>query len=230
MKRIVCLVLMIVAATNFAQTKDPVKILDAVKHKFQRINDYQVDVNIHVDVNFIKMPDRKAKIFFKQPDKVKFQSEGFALLPKQGFNFSPVQLLKNDYSAIYVRSDFVNGKKLDVIKTIPNNDTSDVVLSTLWIDQANNVIRKVETIGKKSGNIAIDFEYGDNQTLPSEVKFAFNFEGGQVQAPAGGHEDQNNPAGRQMPRGPLKGTATLTYFDYKINQGIADSFFAEKKK
>ncbi len=229
MRKTIFLILIIFTASCFAQAKNPTKILDAVKQKFEKIHDYQVDVNIHVDVNFIKMPDRKAKIYFKQPDKVKFQSDGFALLPKQGFNFSPVQLLKGDYNSIFVRTDKIDGKKLDVIKIIPNNDTSDVVLSTLWVDETDNVINKVETVGKKSGNISIDFKYGENKTLPSEVKFTFNF--GDVAAQPAEHEGQNNaPAMKPMGRGPIKGTATLTYTNYKINQGIADSFFAEKKK
>lgn len=229
MKKIFLLLLIIVAANTFAQSKDPNKIIDAVKQKFEKIHDYQADVNIHVDVNFIKIPDKKAKIFFKQPDKVKIQSQGFAMLPKQGINFSPIQLLKGNSSAIFVRTDVVDGKKLDVIKIVPSSDTGDVVLSTVWIDEASNVLDKVETIGKRSGNISIDFKYGTNQTLPDQVKFTFNFGGAPEQSNS--RENDNNPAAmKQMGRGPLKGSATLTYTDYIINKGIPDSFFDDKKK
>jgi outer membrane lipoprotein-sorting protein len=230
MKKIIYLMMLFFSANCFAQTKDPAKILDAVKQKFDLVHNYEADVNIHVDINFIKMPDRKAKIYFKQPDKMKFHSDGFALLPKQGFNFSPVQLLKGDYNSIFVRVDQINGKKLDVIKIIPNSDSSDVVLSTLWIDETEKVIQKVETVGKKSGNISIDFKYIPNQTLPTEVKFTFNL-GDAPTAAATQHPDQNNAAAvKPMARGPIKGTATLTYSNYKINQGIPDNIFDEKKK
>ena len=237
MKKIFFLILIVLGVNNpslrseqvFAQTKDSNKILNAVKQKFEKIHDYQADVNIHVDVNFIKMADKKAKIYFKQPDKVKFQSEGFAMLPKQGINFSPSQLLKGNSSAIFVRTEDVDGKKLDVIKVVPKSDSGDVVLSTVWVDEANSVINKVETIGKRSGNISMDFKYSTNQTLPDEVKFTFNFGG--VQEQSNSRENDNNPAAmKQMGRGPLKGTATLTYTNYKINKGIPDSFFTEKKK
>ena len=229
MKKVFLLMMIIVTANTIAQSKDPNKILDAVKQKFEKIHDYQADVNIHVDVNFIKMPDKKAVIYFKQPDKVKLHSEGFALLPKQGINFSPIQLLKGNSSAIFVRTDVIDGKKLDVIKIVPSSDTGDVVLSTVWIDEANSVISKVETIGKRSGNIAIDFKYGSNQTLPDEVKFTFNFGG--VTEQSNSRQEDNNPAAmKQMGHGPLKGSATLTYTNYKINKGIPDSFFTDKKK
>lgn len=231
MKKFFFVILCLSVYSLFAQSKDANKILDGVKQKFAKINDYQVDVNIKVDVNFIKMPDRKAKLFFKQPNKTKFQADGFAMLPKQGFSFSPVQLLKDDYSAIYVRNEVIDGKKLDVIKIVPNNDTSDVVLSTLWIDQSINAMSKVETVGKKSGNIIIDFKYaGNNNSLPYEVKFSFNA-GGDSPIPAIPEKDKNNTNNmKQMGRGPIKGSAILTYTNYKINQGIPDSFFVEKKK
>jgi outer membrane lipoprotein-sorting protein len=230
MKKVFFVILCLSITNLFAQSKDAAKILDAIKQKFAKINDYQVDVNIKVDVNFIKMPDRKAKLYFKQPDKTKFQAEGFALLPKQGFSFSPVQLLKDDYSAIYVRSEVIDGKKVDVIKIIPDSDTSDIVLSTLWVDQSINAMRKVETIGKKSGNITIDFKYdSNNYSLPAEVKFTFNLGEGPILPEP--DNDKNNPAAmKHMGRGPIKGSAILTYTNYKINQGIPDSFFTEKKK
>jgi outer membrane lipoprotein-sorting protein len=231
MKKVFLMILLLSCSVMSAQTKDANKIIDGVKQKFSKIKDYQVDVNIKVDVNFIKMPDRKAKLFFKQPDKTKFQSEGFAMLPKQGFSFSPVQLLKGDYSAIYVRSEVIDGKKLDVIKIIPNNDSSDVVLSTLWVDQSINAFRKVETVGKKSGNITIDFKYDNNDfSLPAEVKFSFNLENGAMHSEQPDKEKSNNTAIKSPMRGPLKGAAILTYTNYKINKGIPDSFFDEKKK
>jgi hypothetical protein len=231
MKKYFLMVLLLSYSVMFAQSKDADKILNGVKQAFAKVNDYQADVNIKVDVNFIKMPDRKAKLFFKQPDKTKFQSEGFALLPKQGFNFSPVQLLKGDFSTLYVRSEIIDGKKLDVIKIIPNSDTSDVVLSTLWVDQSINAFRKVETIGKKSGNITIDFKYDNTAyNLPSEVKFTFNLSNTQMPMETQNGNQNNQTSTKRMAGGSLKGAAILTYSNYKINKGIPDSFFDEKKK
>ena len=88
-----------------AQQKDPYAILEDVKSKFGLIEDYTVDALIKVDVNFLRVPETQATIYFKQPDKVRMMSDGFALLPKEGINFSPLRLLKNDFSAIFVKSD-----------------------------------------------------------------------------------------------------------------------------
>lgn len=227
MKKKLILFALFFSAIN-AQTKDPNKLLQSAREKFEKVKDYEVDVSIKVDINFIKVPDTKAKIFFKQPDKVKLQSEGFAMLPKQGLNFSPAQLLKGDFSALFVRTETIDNRKLDVVKVIPNNDSADVVLSTLWIDAQQFVIRKIETTGKKSGTLQIELNYNDkNLALPSEVKFSFNPGTMPVDIP---NNNQKPEEARSKKRGPMKGTVTLTYTNYKINKGIADSFFDDKGK
>lgn len=231
MKKILLFIMIAVAVS--AQTKDPNKLLKMVKDKFEKVKDYEVDANIHLDINFIKMPDTKAKIFFKQPDKVKLQSEGFAMLPKQGINFSPAQLLKGNFNSLYVRSETFDNHKVDIIKVIPKSDTSEVILSTLWIDAAQYVIRKVETTTKKAGTLLIGLEYTDeNHGLPSQVKFSFNL--GDLQMPAempdAAGQKKEETRGRRGDRGPVKGNVTITYSNYKIDKGIPDSFFLEKEK
>lgn len=229
MKKSCLLIFMIFVCGINAQNKNPKKILDDVLQKFDKIKDYEVNVKIKVDVNFVKIPDAKAVIYFKQPDKQKIKSEGFAMLPKQSMNFSPAKLLKGDYNSIYVKSEVVNNEKLDVVKIIPSNDSSDVILSTLWIDPIQNVIKKVQTTGKKSGTIQILFEYKNKAiSLPSEVKFSFNV--GEMNMPMNMSDENKNMLGnRRKDKGPVLGSVTISYSDYKINKGIPDSFFEEKK-
>jgi outer membrane lipoprotein-sorting protein len=47
------------------QSKDPDDILDRVKAAFIMIEDYEVDIQIKVDVDFLKVPDSEAKLYFK---------------------------------------------------------------------------------------------------------------------------------------------------------------------
>src|SRR3989339_1169415 len=183
MKKIFLILFIIAAAFVSAQTKDPNKILNAVRQKFNQVKDYQVDVSVKLDMSFIKVPEMHVKVFFKQPDKIKIQSEGFAMVPKQGLNFSPAQLLKGDFSTIYVRSETVDNHKIDVVKVIPNSDSSNVILSTLWIDAAESLIRKAETTTKKGGTTKIELNYDDTKYgLPSQVKLSFNL--GEMQVPS----------------------------------------------
>ena len=242
MKRIFIALFLISAVVSSAQTKDPNKLLDAVRKKFDKVNDYKVDASVKLDMSFIKVPDMKAKVYFKKPDKIKVDAEGFAMLPKQGLKFSPAELLQGDFTALYVRTETIDNRKLDVIKAIPNSDSSDIVLSTLWVDAAESVIRKFETTSKKGGTTQIELNYDNYEFgLPSQIKITFNF--GDIKLPVNQANQQNEINDvekkgmnrRGLPRGAsLKGSVLMTYKNYQINKGIPDSFFVvtdkEKKK
>lgn len=230
MKRII-LIWLAVSLFTFAQSKDPIKIINEVKARFDKIQDYEVDVNIKLDFSMVKIPETNAKLYFKQPDKVKVDSKGFAMLPKQSLSFSPAQFLQGDFTTIFVKSEIVNGNKLDVIKIIPNSDSTDVVLSTLWIDQIQKVISKIETTGKKSGTINVELTY-ENKTsvLPSSVIFSFNLGNMPIHdETANDKEDQKQNRNRSRQNMSMSGKVFMTYTNYKINKGIPDSFFEEKK-
>ncbi len=70
MFRKILFLILLCSVTGFSQSKDPNEILDNVIKAFEEIEDYIVDVNIRVDVAFLKVPEANAKIYFKQPDKV----------------------------------------------------------------------------------------------------------------------------------------------------------------
>ena len=130
-KKIIFIVLAF-CLSAFSQSKDPEKILDSVKAEFNKIEDYTVFVKIKVDVDFVKIPEREVKIYFKKPDKIHIESEGFVMLPKEGLNFSPLSLLNSNYTSFYVRQDTIDGIVTSVIKVIPLDGKSDIILSTLW--------------------------------------------------------------------------------------------------
>ncbi|MDP2362441.1 MAG: hypothetical protein Q8M94_01590 [Ignavibacteria bacterium] len=218
---------------GFSQSNDPDEIINKVVTNFSRVNDYQVDVKIKVDVEFLKVPETKAKIYFKQPDKVHLEAEGFAMLPKNGMEFSPSSLLKKDYTAIYERDVDFNGGKTSIVKVIPLGDQGDVILSTLWIDQKKQVIRKVESTTKTNGTFTIDFAYDDKIEfpLPSKIVFSFNLDKMKIPATISGetNDEKSNHKGKNSDSR-TKGKVIVTYSNYKVNKGIPDSVFEEKNK
>ncbi|MFA3783357.1 hypothetical protein ABRY23_09870 [Melioribacteraceae bacterium 4301-Me] len=219
------LIFFLCAGFTAAQVNYAKKVLQQVIKTFNKIQDYQADMEIIVDMEFIKMPTTKAKIYFKQPNKVKFESKGFTILPKQSLIFSPLDLLTGDFTPIYLRKEKLNNYNVDVIKVIPNNDSSDIVVTTLWVDKTKHIIRRVESIGKRTGPIFIDLNYDNNLILPSTVKFAFQDSGSDSLTEK---RQNNSPQIRSLPK--LSGHITINYSNYKINQGLSDSFFIEKNK
>ena len=234
MNKIITLFLLL-TLTLAAQDNDPYKILDSVKSKFEKIEDYEVNASIKIDVNFLKMPDSKAKIYFKKPDKVKLKSEGFAMLPRNGVSFSPAALLSGDYDAIFIGNEVIENKSYLVVKVIPKSDSAGIILTTLKIDPDNYVISYVESNTKSSGafNIKVDYLEVDSFHLPAVVTISFNM--GDLQIPkaaAAQFDDQNKESEKDTKKDDdqMTGTVIVTYSDYKVNIGLPDELFVEEKK
>ncbi len=230
MKFILIYVLLIVTSI-IAQSKNPNEIINEAISNFSKVKDYQVDVNIKVDIEFLKVPDSKAKIYFKQPDKVHLESEGFALLPKDGLDFSPSSLVKKNYTAIYEQDVMLDGINTSIVKVIPIGDQGNVILSTLWIDQSKKIIRKVESTTKTNGTFSINFFYDDNlkYPLPSKIIFSFNIDQMNIPNAFGDEPNADQPKKKKGRfNSTTKGQVIVTYSNYKVNKGIPDSIFDVK--
>ena len=229
MKNLTLFIVLFLSPSLFSQNIDPYQLLDLVKEKFTEVNDYEVDAEISVDVNFLNVPKSKAKIFFKQPDKVKLVSDGFAMLPKQGMNFSPAKLLNMDYTAIYVNSELVDNHLTEVVKIIPTSNSEELILSTLWIDPEYNIIRKIESTTKNTGtnNIHLYFDEYLSVGLPNKVEFKFNIRNFQLPSSITMDFDskEKKPTDDQTE---ISGIVEVVYSNYKINSGIPDSIFEEE--
>lgn len=214
------------------EANNPDEILDRVKSKFDLVKDYRVDVNIKVDVDFLKVPEAKAEILFKQPDKVKINSEGFALLPKEGLNFSPNFLLSKNFTSIYEKEEIIDGKKFDVIKIIPLGVSSEIILSTLWIEQGKYLIHKVESTTKLNGTFTLELSYDDKFKYPLPTKMIFKFDASRINIPRGmsGDASEERPRRRRNENRMTQGIVTITYSNYEVNVGLDDKLFDEKKK
>jgi outer membrane lipoprotein-sorting protein len=227
--RIIILILFITSSI-FAQNKNADEIINKVKEKFESVKDYKVDLKIEVDMEFLRIPKVSAKVYFKQPDKMKMDSKDFAVLPKEGINFSPINMLNKNFTSIFVKEDTLQNSIVDVVKIIPLSDSSNVILTTLWIDSQNNVIRKVETTTKNRGTLIANLTYDKslNYGLPSEMNFIFNVETPELpemmEMDAGGVK---KPLGKASKN--LAGKIKVIYSNYEVNKGIDDSFFENEK-
>ena len=233
MLRKILFLILLFSVTGFSQSKDPDEILNNIIKAFEKIEDYVVDVSIKVDVAFLKVPEANAKIYFKQPDKVHMESEGFALLPKQGMNFSPLGFLKTDYTALYDKEVELNGTNVSVLKVIPLDERSDVILSTFWIDQSNNRIIKVESSRRPGGTFSIDLTYPKDKPdflLPATMVFTFAID--DIRFPTGITGDSNSESNNENEKEDKdkSGKVYINYSNYKINQGLSDDLFEDEKE
>ncbi len=212
----------------FAQEINPDSLLIKVKQKLELIKDYKADIDIHLDVDFIKIPDKHAKMYFKHPDKVRFTSDEFIMLPKRGIGISTRKLLVDDYLALYSGQEEINSKTHAVIKVIPKGDKSDIVLSTLWINTDNVLISKMENTTRNSGSYLIHLVYGNPEIeLPTEIKIRFMVKNLEIPLKFIG-KNSTVDIDELKKEGDKEGVVTIKLNYTEINQGIEGSFFEEK--
>lgn len=203
-------------------------LLENVKSKLNQVDDYSVDVMIKIDVDFLKIKDSRGRLFFKKPDKVKLESKRLLMMPKASLNFSPLFLLKNDFLSVYLKSDTLDSIKTDVIKLIPRDDNSQIILATLWINRQDSVVSKIEAATKDKGSFSISFFYGSaiKYGLADSAKFFFN-----ISRTRFGHFPLSREAAdeslKKKTGKAVAGNATIIYSDYKINSGLKDNIFED---
>jgi outer membrane lipoprotein-sorting protein len=222
------LIFLLISALGFSQTKNPDVIIKNLKEAFSKVKDYTVNVDIKVDVNVIKVPEMKAKLYYKAPDKIHIESEGFAMLPKNGLYTSPLSFLKGDYTAIFAKIDTIEDHTTSVIKIIPLNDKGDLLLTTLWVDQTKNVIRKVESATKTNGTFTLQLDYNNSIKYPLPDSMVFSFNAGKLNTPDMMGQEENQGRRRRRAFKDISGKVTINYFNYEVNKGIPDSIFEEK--
>lgn len=226
-------IIFILFITSFIlpQNKSADEILNQVKEKFESVHDYKVDLKIEVDMEFLRIPKVSATVYFKQPDKMKMDSKDFAILPREGINFSPINMLNGKFTSIYVKEDYIENVNVDVVKIIPLSDSANIILTSLWIDQQNHVIKKVETTTKNRGTLEAILTYDDMLKfgLPSLMNFSFN-----VETPELPEMMEFEANGVKKPMGKvsknLAGNIKVTYSNYEVNKGIADSIFEKENE
>jgi outer membrane lipoprotein-sorting protein len=227
MKKLLLISLSTVVCQLSAYSQDASALIKKVKAKLDKVNDYVAEGKMKTDVAFIKAPSGKVKVFFKKPNKFKLKRDGgISILPKGGVsvNMSSV-LASNNYTALQAGETNMSGTKVIVIKLLPNDDNSDVVLTTLYVDEANLLIRKANTTTRENGTYEMEMNYGKyaDYALPDRVIFAFNTKDYKI--PKGVTLEYETGDAPKQDMKNKKGRVEINYSSYVINKGVADSEF-----
>ena len=224
----IVVVLVAVFSSSFIFSQEAA-LIGKVKAKLDLVNDYIADGKMKTDVTFIKAPIGNVKVYYKKPNKFKLKRDGgISILPKGGVTVNMSSIVTtNDFDIIAAGEEIISGVKTKKIKLLPRSDNSDVVLTTMYIDEANLLIRKAVTTTKENGTYEIEMNYGKYSSygLPDKVIFSFNTK--DYKMPKGitmeFDDDDKKPKTDKMKN--KKGKVEITYTNYIINKGIEDSVF-----
>ena len=214
----------------FAQEEQ--ELIKKVKAKLDKVDDYQAEGKMKIDVSFIDAPASKVTVYYKKPNKFKVKkSGGISILPKGGISINAGSLLTDsNYDVVPGKDATVKGINTKVIKLLPSGENNDVVLTTLYIEERNLVIRKAIVTTKESGTYEIELDYGKfiDWSLPDKVIFSFNTK--DYKLPKGiTFEYEKGGKKKQETLKNKKGKVEIIYSNYTINKGIDDKVFDPTK-
>lgn len=175
MRQILAFFYLICICSLNAQNIDP----DIIKA--QKLTDtilkFSAEVKINVDINFINIPEKTAKIEYKKNEDTKILSEDFVLIPKKGLDVSLYQLFKNPFITVDRGTEIRNHIKYKRVNIIPTNRKADFSIATVLIDTSNSRIIEYDINTKKDGNYIVKMDYNQSTTiLPSQIEVIFEIE------------------------------------------------------
>ena len=214
-------------------------VVDKTQKQFEKAFDYQVTMKIELKVPGFRMPKKKYKVFFKQPNKLKIKSRGFGMLPKTGIFTSPkdnfdnlknMRLIStnNNNGQVYIKGEVI----VDSLKLkMPNEyaklgfrPTVTVKIDTNnWV--INNIITELDTL--KLVEITNTYEkVDDNYVMPSASTVQYFIKDAKLSGWL--KKDITSIVGQnplEQKSDMVEGKISIVYEDYIINRGIKDKVF-----
>lgn len=224
------IVLLLCLTGHYLHAQDATELVKKVKEKLDKVTDYEASGKIKTNVTFLKVPVANVKVYYKKPDKMKIKSEkGVSFVPKGSVNINMSNTIGNGkYTALDAGTVKLNGADVKVVKLIPEGN-SDIILSTLYIDAANFLIKKAETTTRDNGTYQLEMTYNKytEYGLPDKVVFSFNTK--DYKLPKGITFDFDDGTGKKKTEEDKekakKGKAEITFSSYTVNKGVSDDKF-----
>ena len=200
------------------------------KSKIEQVKDYTALGKMKTNVSFLKLPIANIKLYFKNPNKFKLKSEkGVSFVPKGSININLNSLFaENNFTIIDAGSEKIDNITVRVAKLLSNDDNSDLVLTTLYIDPVRFLILKSKTTTKESGTYELKMNYKKyaEYGLPDKILFSFNTK--DYKLPKGitfdfddGTTNKSTPKTEKFKKGEIE----ILFSNYEINKGISDDIF-----
>ena len=205
--------------TFSARGQSASEIVQKLKTKLGSVQNYEARGKMKTNVAFIKAPIATVKVYYKKPDMLRVINEtGISFIPRGSVNINLNSVLLNTE-----KFDIIDAGKdnmgLRVIKLLPKDDTAEIVLSTLYVDDKNMLIKKSKTTTRENGTYELEMSYGkySQYGLPDKIIFSFNTK--DYKLPKGitlDYDDGSKKNEEKLKN--KKGTVEITYTNYIINK------------
>lgn len=151
-------------------------VIAKMKAKTHQVAGFSANVALVLDVDFIRMPEKFARMEYKAPESFDFDSEDFIVIPKRGLDFSFSQVFESDYSSLLQGIESVDGHDCHIVKVIPKG-RSRLAIATLLIDAQTYQTRQAELVSKNHGTYVMAMDYDqEDLSLPTTLQISFEME------------------------------------------------------
>ena len=189
------------------------QIFEKIGNLNEGLKDYQADINIalRAKVAFIPYnPDMSGKYYHKAPDKHKLVLEKAPSYVKKYPNIFGWHLPKIEKFNSRVKDvTELNGREVWHILLLPKQGMGDIISEEMWVDCENYTVPRQITNYKNDGMICVNVNYAkkDGYWVFDTMTAQFSF-----------------------PKVAVNATASARYSNYRFNQNLPDSFFAQEEK
>lgn len=203
------------------KTQDVNTLMNLIKVKLDKINSYEALATMKTSIAYLKIPIAKVKVKFKKPNKLSIQSNsGVTFIPKGVNAISLQNIFSNEFTAIDAGKLNTKDKSLRIIKLLPVSQNSNIVLSTLYINETDLVVEKNTTTTKEEGTYEIEMKYGKylKYGLPDKLIFTFNAKDYKIPKGLTLDFDNSSSENKKQPQPKSsKGTAEIVFEKYTVN-------------
>lgn len=228
MKRILLLVLTSTFSL-FVKAQSAAELLKKVQVKLDKVNDYEAKGKMLTNVIFIKAPVANVKVFYKKPNKLRINNEsGISFIPKGSVNINLNNLFINTTGYDIIDMGKEAKTNFRIIKLLPKDDNGEVVLSTIYIDELQALIKKSKTTTRENGTYELEMSYGMYAEYGLADKVIFTFNTKEYKLPKGITFDYDDGTKKDQAAENLKnkkGKVEIRYSGYIINKGVPDAVF-----
>ncbi len=217
--------LSVAAAVAVGRGGDPSgeEVLRNIDARLAPVHDYTVTLDVVADVERLNVPPMHATMYFKQPDKIHIDAEGFALLPREGLQPEIGKLLSR-YSVAETAGDTLGGVPVRRVTLQAKSERGFPRSLSVYVDPHRWTTERIVTRGSADRVATITFTYVqvEGVWLPGGMTAAFSL------APADSLEGDLPAAPMRPQQKPRKGTVTVRFSDYRLNTGLSDDIFAKE--
>ena len=200
-----------------------------MKAKLEKVNDYEAKGKMKTNVVFIKAPIANVKVYYKKPNKLRINNEsGISFIPKGSMNINLNNIFINTEGFDLIDMGKEEKTLFRIIKLLPKDENADVVLSTVFIDEKQSLIRKAKTTTKENGTYELEMSYGKYAAWGLADKVSFKFNTKDYKLPKGITFDYDDGSKKEPNTNKLKnkkGEVEIVYSSYIINKGVSDTVF-----